>query len=54
MDERDIPAVLDRAPFEAESSCLLCSEPTPAQCHRRLVAERLEKSWPGLEIVHLT
>src|SRR5690606_33302998 len=39
MDERDIPAALDRPSFESQVSCLLCSEPTPEQCHRRLVAE---------------
>ena len=41
MDERDIPATLDKADFEAAPACLLCSEATPEQCHRRLVAERL-------------
>ncbi len=53
MDARDIPATLDRAEFEAAASCLLCSEATPEQCHRRLVAERLAAHWPGVEIVHL-
>jgi uncharacterized protein (DUF488 family) len=41
-----IPEILDRA-------CLLCSEPTPAQCHRRLVAEYLGERVSGIEIVHL-
>lgn len=53
MDERNIPAALDRAMFERLTSCLLCSEATPAQCHRRLVAERLAQHWAGLEVVHL-
>jgi uncharacterized protein (DUF488 family) len=53
MDERDIPHTLDRAAFEATSSCLLCSEPTPNHCHRRLVAERLAHAWPQTEIIHL-
>jgi uncharacterized protein (DUF488 family) len=53
MDERNIPARLDRSIFEAITGCLLCSEPTPEQCHRRLVAERLVKHWPDLEVVHL-
>jgi len=26
-------------------ACLLCSEPTPEQCHRRLVAEYLREIW---------
>ena len=34
--------------------CLLCSEPTPEHCHRRLVAERLKRLNPKLSIVHLT
>lgn len=53
MDERKIPETLNRAEFEALTSCLLCSEPTPEQCHRRLVAERLAAHWPNVEIVHL-
>ncbi len=53
MSARNIPISLDRAAFEAQDSCLLCSEPTPKQCHRRLVAERLAASWPNVEIVHL-
>lgn len=53
MDERNVPHVLDRHFFEAERCCLLCSEATPEQCHRRLVAERLAQHWPGTEIIHL-
>jgi uncharacterized protein (DUF488 family) len=53
MDERDIPNALNRADFEAQPSCLLCSEATPEQCHRRLVAERLVARWPEVEIIHL-
>jgi uncharacterized protein (DUF488 family) len=53
MDERQIPAALDRDMFERERCCLLCSEATPQQCHRRLVAERLARVWGDVEIVHL-
>ena len=53
MDERNIPAALNREEFEAAASCLLCSEATPEQCHRRLVAERLAARWGGVEIIHL-
>ena len=53
MDERDIPAALNPGEFEQFRSCLMCSEATPEQCHRRLVAERLQEHWPDLEIVHL-
>ena len=53
MDERGIPETLNRPEFERLTSCLLCSEPTPEQCHRRLVAERLAAHWPHVEIIHL-
>jgi uncharacterized protein (DUF488 family) len=53
MSARNIPASLNQAEFEAQPSCLLCSEATPTQCHRRLVAERLAASWPKVEIIHL-
>lgn len=34
--------------------CLLCSEATPEQCHRRLVAEKVkEANGDAVEIVHL-
>jgi uncharacterized protein (DUF488 family) len=51
MDERRIPHTLDPALFDR--AVLLCSEATPEQCHRRLVAERLAKHWRDVEIVHL-
>ncbi len=34
--------------------CLLCAEPTPDHCHRRLVAEWWAERLPGVEVVHLT
>lgn len=30
---------------------LLCSEKTPEQCHRRLLAEECKKYQPGLEVI---
>jgi uncharacterized protein (DUF488 family) len=33
--------------------CLLCSEEKPNFCHRRLVAEYLQKHWRDVEISHL-
>lgn len=53
MDARNIPFALDRDFFEAQPCCLLCSEPTPEHCHRRLVAERIARSWAGTRVVHL-
>jgi uncharacterized protein (DUF488 family) len=53
MDERNIPVGLDRSVFESATGCLLCSELSPDQCHRRLVAERLAKHWSNFDIIHL-
>jgi len=51
MRERRIE---DTVPPEVlDGACLLCSEDTPEHCHRRLVAEYLDKKWGGIEIVHL-
>ena len=33
--------------------CLLCSEETPRHCHRRLVAEYLQRKWGNVEIIHI-
>lgn len=32
---------------------LLCSEPTPEHCHRRLVLEYLQEHWQNLTVIHL-
>lgn len=37
-----------------ERPCLLCAEPTPEHCHRRLVAEAFARLRPSMEIQHLT
>ncbi|MCC6913747.1 MAG: DUF488 domain-containing protein [Rhodospirillaceae bacterium] len=42
---------MDREMFEG--GCLLCSEPAPHHCHRRLVAEYLGKHWKGVSVTHL-
>ena len=41
------------SPELLSGACLLCSEPTPHHCHRRLVAEYLSDSWGDIEIRHL-
>jgi uncharacterized protein (DUF488 family) len=53
MASRNIPDSLDRALFENQTCCLLCSEATPEQCHRRLVAERIAAVWSDTHIEHL-
>ena len=51
MAERRIEELPMRAMMD--NACLLCSEETPDQCHRRLVAEYLQEHWDDVEIVHL-
>ncbi len=52
MEERRIEHALDRSLLD-RPTVLLCSEPAPDCCHRRLVAEYLRERWGNLEIVHL-
>ncbi|HPP22478.1 MAG TPA: DUF488 domain-containing protein [Phycisphaerae bacterium] len=52
MKERQVEEYVDRASFEVPT-VLLCSEPTPEHCHRRLVAEYLAEKWGETRIVHL-
>lgn len=41
------------SPELLNGGCLLCSEPTPHHCHRRLVAEYLQQNWGEVKICHL-
>ena len=52
MKARSIEKQLDPSSFERKT-VLLCSEDTPEYCHRRLVAEHLQRAWGNIEIVHL-
>ena len=52
MARRDIADVLDCKSF-GSPTVLLCSEPTPEHCHRRLVLEYLQNKWGELTIRHL-
>jgi len=36
-----------------ENACLLCSEATPENCHRRLVVEYLQPFWGPMTMNHL-
>ena len=51
MQARDAMANLELA--AVEDCCLLCSEPTPEHCHRRLLAERIKMKFPNIRIIHL-
>lgn len=48
---RHIETIL--TPELLDFGCLLCSEPTPEKCHRRLVAEYLQEHVAGLFVKHL-
>jgi uncharacterized protein (DUF488 family) len=51
MKER---CVQDTVPIDLiDGGCLLCSEPTADQCHRRLVAQHLAANWPSTQVIHL-
>jgi len=56
MKERGVPEKLDTNSWPAKVA-LLCSEPGPEKCHRRLVADLLAAHWStngdGVEIRHL-
>lgn len=52
MDKRSINSRYHVADFD--NCCFLCSEETPEHCHRRLLAEYLQKQDPkNVKIVHL-
>lgn len=51
MEERRIEDNID--PALLAGGCLLCSEDTPHQCHRRLVLDYLQKRWGNLNIKHI-
>ena len=52
MRERQIEQSVPRELFDVPA-VLLCSEPTPEHCHRRLVVEYLQSNWGDLTPIHL-
>lgn len=52
LAERRVEQRLSRDLF-ASPTVLLCSEPTPEHCHRRLVCEYLDEHWGDLTAIHL-
>ena len=53
MAARDIDEYIRKNYSESENFCLLCAEQSPANCHRRLVAERIATVLGDVELVHL-
>jgi uncharacterized protein (DUF488 family) len=52
LTERKVEDRINRKLFGLPT-VLLCSEPKPDKCHRRLVAEYLSEKWIDLKITHL-
>ncbi len=52
LQSRHIESIVRRE--QMDQACLLCSEPKPDHCHRRLVAEYLQACWEGVRIHHIT
>jgi uncharacterized protein (DUF488 family) len=53
LAERPLAEVLAGIEERFARPCLLCAEPEPSHCHRRLVAEAFARLQPGLEVHHL-
>ena len=52
LNERRIEETVDKHLFDIPT-VLLCSEPKPEHCHRRLVAEYLKCKWGDVSVTHL-
>lgn len=53
LAERGAAAVGQQVLARYRRPCLLCAEPRPDHCHRRLVAEWWSEHLPEVEVVHL-
>lgn len=53
MEKRDFPQTFMKRFAGYERVCLLCSEPTPEQCHRRLLAEMIKDKNNDILIRHI-
>jgi len=52
MADRKVEEIIAKDLFDIPT-VLLCSEPKPDKCHRRLVAEYLKEKWGETTIIHL-
>ena len=53
MKKRDIDVYIADNYANEENYCLLCTEVSPDNCHRRLVAEKIREVLEDIEIIHL-
>lgn len=51
LQERNIGSLF--SVHDINNACLLCAEPKPEKCHRRLVAEKIQMMFPDVTICHL-
>ncbi len=53
LKDRHLEDVIDISLYD--NACILCSEPTAEQCHRRLAAEYIQRAFPSkkITITHL-
>jgi uncharacterized protein YeaO (DUF488 family) len=52
MNERRVEEIHNKKLFDIPT-VLLCGEPRPDKCHRRLVAEYLREKWGDVRIIRL-
>ena len=52
IEKRKMCELFEKRYGQEENVLLLCSEPTPEKCHRRLVAEAIVKTM-GCELMHI-
>ena len=53
MDERDAAEHIKNLDYDIDCACLLCSEESARNCHRRLVAELIADTLDDINIEHL-
>lgn len=53
IESRKIEQIFKNDIKNYNNVCLLCSEPLPQNCHRRLLAEYLKKQFNKVEVKHL-
>lgn len=53
MQKRDAVQKFVEEFGDYKSVCLLCSEPTPINCHRRLLSEMIVAECPGITVKHI-
>lgn len=53
MNSRQIEERFKKLYLKYTNICLLCTEPTAEQCHRRLVAQYLNEHIEHIEIIHI-